>query len=135
MGHTQRVAVRVPIDKSGYMNPTQQHGSAISYAKRYALCDAFGILTADEDDDAIGTYPEMKENKEAPDNEKTQIVEVLKSYMKDQTLPQSKRKAIASVLARNPDLNTLKFLLEDVKKTYEKILENQNKPLKDEEND
>jgi hypothetical protein len=47
----------VPIDTAGRMNVAQQMGSAISYAKRYAMTAALNIVTTDEDDDgaAAGT--------------------------------------------------------------------------------
>jgi hypothetical protein len=35
------------------MNAIQQIGTAITYAKRYTFCNAFGIMTADEDTDCV----------------------------------------------------------------------------------
>ena len=46
----------MPIDKDGFMNTPQKFASALTYAKRYAFCNAFGILTADEDDDTAKTF-------------------------------------------------------------------------------
>ena len=51
-GHSETTEFTVPIDPEAYMNEAQKTASALTYAKRYAFCDAFGILTADEDDDA-----------------------------------------------------------------------------------
>ena len=59
-GHTEFTDVTVPVG-SEYMTAQQQVGAALTFAKRYAFCDAFGILTADEDTDAV--EPEAKQEK------------------------------------------------------------------------
>ena len=56
-GHSETSTFEVPIDKDGFMNEPQKFASALTYAKRYAFCNAFGILTADEDDDTSKTHP------------------------------------------------------------------------------
>src|SRR3990167_3791525 len=47
------------------MNAAQKVASALTYAKRYAFCNAFGILTGDADDDARltgnGDEPHLKD--------------------------------------------------------------------------
>jgi len=53
-GHSQESEFRAPIDATGNMNIIQKNASSLTYAKRYAFCNAFGILTGDEDDDAQG---------------------------------------------------------------------------------
>jgi len=62
-GHSEETSFPVPIDKDAYMNNQQQHKSADTFAKRVAFCNAFGIVTADEDDDAnsAGKAPSAKE--------------------------------------------------------------------------
>lgn len=57
----------VPIDTAGRMNVAQQMGSAISYAKRYAMTAALNIVTTDEDDDgaAAGTQAITREEADA----------------------------------------------------------------------
>ena len=50
-GHTEVSSFGVPIDSSSFMGNAQKAGSASSYAKRYSFCNAFGILTGDQDDD------------------------------------------------------------------------------------
>lgn len=52
LGYSTSSEFRVPIDNDAYMSGPQKFGSAGSYAKRYSLCNAFGILTGEEDDDA-----------------------------------------------------------------------------------
>lgn len=50
-GHSSVSSFMVPIEKEAYMNEAQKTASAQTYAKRYAFCNAFGILTSDFDDD------------------------------------------------------------------------------------
>lgn len=51
-GHSETSEFRAPIDSTARMNDMQKNASSQTYAKRYALCNALGILTGDEDDDA-----------------------------------------------------------------------------------
>lgn len=62
-GHSDTSSFPVPIDKEAYMNNQQQQKSADTFAKRVAFCNAFGIVTADEDDDAqsAGYVPTAKD--------------------------------------------------------------------------
>lgn len=53
-GHKEFSEFRVPIQPTDFTNQPQQFGTANTYAKRYAFCNAFGILTGDEDTDAGG---------------------------------------------------------------------------------
>jgi ERF superfamily protein len=59
-GHTEPSELTVPIDRAARMNDTQKVGAARTYAMRYAFCNAFGILTGDEDTDAV-TASEVEE--------------------------------------------------------------------------
>lgn len=76
MGHQESSSFRVPIDKEAFMNAQQQVAAALTYAKRYAFCNAFGIMTGDQDDDAHGAdTPEQKhepEKKTAPPSQPAQ---------------------------------------------------------------
>ena len=56
-GHCEISPFRLPIS-GDYMNKNQQRGNTNSYAKRYAFCNAFGIMTEDEDDDHGRISPE-----------------------------------------------------------------------------
>lgn len=60
LGHTEQSEFRVPISKDNFMNSAQHFGSASSYARRYALCNALGLLTGDEDDDAQAAPPQTR---------------------------------------------------------------------------
>jgi hypothetical protein len=52
-GHSESSSVEVPLGtKTRLMSDTQVVAAAMTFAKRYAFCNAFGILTGDEDSDA-----------------------------------------------------------------------------------
>jgi hypothetical protein len=53
-GHSEISSFKVPIGSEGYMSDVQKYGARLTFAKRYAFCNAFGILTGDEDTDAVG---------------------------------------------------------------------------------
>lgn len=50
-GHSDASTFEVPIDPQAFMNEQQKFASALTYSKRYAFCNALGILTGDEDVD------------------------------------------------------------------------------------
>jgi len=50
-GHSKTSTFKIPIDKDAYMSTAQMYASALTFAKRYSFCNAFGILTGDQDDD------------------------------------------------------------------------------------
>lgn len=55
-GHSESSDVEVPLGtKTGVMSASQVVASALTFAKRYAFCNAFGILTGDDDDDSKST--------------------------------------------------------------------------------
>lgn len=52
LGHAEESEFKVPIDAAAYMNVAQKVASALTFSKRYAFCDIFGIMTGTGDDDA-----------------------------------------------------------------------------------
>lgn len=49
-GHTEEYEMEVPLgNKTDIMSNSQVVASATTFAKRYAFCNAFGIMTGDED--------------------------------------------------------------------------------------
>jgi ribosomal protein L29 len=52
-GHRETSSFEVPIGSEDYMSEVQKFGARATFAKRYAFCDAFGIMTGDQDVDAI----------------------------------------------------------------------------------
>src|SRR3990167_3585614 len=53
LGHFESSSFEIPIDTEGYMTAPQKVASALTFAKRYSLCNALGISTGEEDSDAI----------------------------------------------------------------------------------
>lgn len=52
-GHSEMTEMTVPLgNKTDIMSNSQVVAAAQTFAKRYAFCNAFGILTGDEDNDA-----------------------------------------------------------------------------------
>jgi hypothetical protein len=50
-GHSQESSFQVPIDPTAFMSEAQKFAASLTFAKRYAFCNSFGILTGDEDTD------------------------------------------------------------------------------------
>lgn len=50
-GHSETSEFSAPVDRGMKVNATQQVGSANTYAKRYALCNALNLVGSDFDDD------------------------------------------------------------------------------------
>lgn len=60
MGHSESSEFEVPIDTEGYMTAPQKYASALTFAKRYSLCNVLGISTGDEDTDATDVNKEKE---------------------------------------------------------------------------
>lgn len=57
-GHSEKLEAEVPIDEQNTLQTApQKYGGAMTYSKRYAFCNAFGILTSDEDTDGGNRPP------------------------------------------------------------------------------
>jgi hypothetical protein len=54
------------------MNAQQKVASALTYAKRYAFCNALGILTTDQDDDAQSAGEQGGNEKQPQQKQETQ---------------------------------------------------------------
>jgi hypothetical protein len=50
-GHSESTQMKAPTDASGNKNSIQSIGSTSTYLQRYTLIAAFGLTTADDDDD------------------------------------------------------------------------------------
>ena len=74
LGHSERTPFEIPIDKDGYMTEPQKYASALTFGKRYALCNALGILTGEEDTDATDVNKEK-----TPKDEKAKILFLLRT--------------------------------------------------------
>jgi hypothetical protein len=56
-GHSETSHASFPVNSKAGMSEQQKVGSAMTYAKRYALMNALGIVVADEDNDAAMPKP------------------------------------------------------------------------------
>jgi hypothetical protein len=89
-GHTEASELTVPIDRAARMNDTQKVGAARTYAMRYAFCNAFGILTGDEDTDAATVEPDAPAvTFEAPRRVSTAVPTAAPEEPLEQTLQRS----------------------------------------------
>lgn len=81
MGHSKSSTFKVEIGKEEYMTDVQKYGARMTFAKRYAFCNALGILTGDEDTDANEDEDtgagETGLNAQAPKNLKSKILDNL----------------------------------------------------------
>ncbi|CAK0755691.1 hypothetical protein CCP3SC1_2530001 [Gammaproteobacteria bacterium] len=62
-GHSEHATFPVPIDRNARMNDTQKVGSALTYGRRYSLCAALGIVTAEDDDDGRSAGKQRKDER------------------------------------------------------------------------
>lgn len=76
LGHSERSSFTAPIDPDAFMNAPQKSASAMTYAKRYAFINAFGITVGGEDTDtAEVNKPKDKASKEQHDEINTLAAE------------------------------------------------------------
>jgi hypothetical protein len=81
-GHTESTFFTIPIDPAAFMNAAQKVASALTYSKRYAFCNAFGILTGDEDDDANQlTSEDEKKKKQEADQKAQEALDKLHTFV------------------------------------------------------
>lgn len=64
-GHTESSEMTVPVVLgTKIMSNAQKVAASLTFAKRYAFCNAFGIMTGDEDTDGID--PDLRDEKGSP---------------------------------------------------------------------
>jgi len=91
-GHSETSSFTSPSTAVAKMNAQQSKASAVTYAKRMAFQNAFGIMVADEDDDATG----VKDIKKPVDN-KAKIVFLLKALSYNTETKESVANAVLAV--------------------------------------
>ncbi|HEX9060871.1 MAG TPA: ERF family protein [Clostridia bacterium] len=69
-GHSEDSQVFIERENTTKMNASQQSGAVMTYGKRYAFCNAFGILTGDEDTDATSIQKTVNPTPIKPQAEK-----------------------------------------------------------------
>lgn len=106
MGHSEKSSFEVPINKDAYMSESQKVASALTFAKRYAFCNTFGIMTGDEDDDNQISIPsrqvEPTRVEKKTDVEAVKIVEDKRLLIKELLerlgeRPETQRQAVEAV--------------------------------------
>ena len=115
-GQFMQSTMNMPIQKG--RNDAQAYGSAITYAKRYAICAALGITTAAERDDdgnaaSVPPPPIEMEYREQPS-----LLERLKSVCLESGITNDQAVySISKKLVGEP-INKLKTLIPEVIKEY-----------------
>lgn len=62
LGHSEESALGIPIGSEQFMSEVQKYGARVTFAKRYAFCNAFGIMTGDDDTDAVDVPDKTPQN-------------------------------------------------------------------------
>ena len=124
-GWKEESSVTVPIS-GDYMNNIQQVGNAMTYAKRYAFCNMYGIMTADEDQDANQQYEAVKGNqknfKNANNENQSMFHEIMKlvnSYHKKvQLFKNNERKNYfenaSAIIGNKTELENMFIVLKEI---------------------
>ena len=97
------------------MSAQQKVGAALTFAKRYAFCNAFGIMTGDEDNDA---------NQAAPVIQKGATVATIKGQEPENKMDATRMKYIGTLAAKK-DVKGLEQLREQISENVD--LTNQEK--------
>ena len=112
-GHSEVTCVELPLgNKTRIMSQTQVEAAALTFAKRYAFCNAFGILTGDEDTDSKRATGEQDSRQITYQNGRAQqwqialIQDLLskKGYTEDDLLKKYRVQNIASLTRAQADL-------------------------------
>ena len=129
-GHKEETEFTAPVQVDAYMTEPQKWAAAMTYAKRYAFCNAFGILTGDEDTDAgeMDT-PKKSAEKQMDAAVELQRVDDLKKKASDliessQTIQQLKKRDndIINIVKSLPD-DKRKELSADYKRRLDELME------------
>ena len=123
-GHSESSEFQIPIDQDSYMNAAQKVASALTYAKRYSFCNAFGILTGDEDDDAqvtefknngesVPTVPKQDQNQTAID-EYHNAEDYIKEKISDIDFPPVRKEQISQWLEKRHPLADIREMRQKV---------------------
>jgi len=117
-GHTESSEMEVPLgSKTDIMSNSQVTAAASTFAKRYAFCNAFGIMTGDEDTDGK-EFDTKTDKKKQPISIKAQITFLLKELGidteqdKEVVREEIKRLTQVEVSVEESDLQEIKNRLE-----------------------
>jgi hypothetical protein len=105
-GHMEITQFAVPIQDDAYMTAPQKVASALTFAKRYVFINAFGIVTADVDDDGLSAGV-RSENGSAAEQERD-----VTPRQKPQAVPDNATEEVQKLLAR------MKWMPETTRERY-----------------
>ncbi|HSW61745.1 MAG TPA: ERF family protein [Dissulfurispiraceae bacterium] len=80
-GHTEESSFSVPAEFE-HMTKQQESGSALTYAKRYSFCNAFGIMTGDDDNDGNTGQTRDGDREPTPQEKLNALPDKIKDGMK-----------------------------------------------------
>lgn len=130
-GHSSTSSFEIPIDKEGYMTEPQKYASALTYAKRYALTNALGLVGTEEDTDAtdVGKNGDVKDTK-------AKIIFLLRSLghePKDKEAISQKVKELTQLELNDKNLDDIRGRLELLVKEKQEF-DKESSPETDENN-
>lgn len=131
-GHSEETSFTLPIDDSPHISKIQRYGSTLTYARRYALSLALGLLSTDEDNDGNvdTTIQTNKENENNQKNQEEMITEAqmkaLFALLKDKTKDE-KLQIASSILGRQ--VNSSKELTKREASKIIETLKNEKEPF------
>jgi hypothetical protein len=105
LGHFEVSTFQVPIGNEDYMTDAQKYGARMTFAKRYAFCNALGILTGDEDTD--DNLPKDKPAKSV----KSQIMIELRNLGEKEVSPAGVKASIIKLTGLEPSDETFDEIL------------------------
>lgn len=98
-GHSEASKTTIERESTTKMNASQQSGAAMTYGKRYAFCNAFGILTGDEDTDAAPPTPAREPMKATTVTRKFQSEDDDKQFLEKEEILEVQKEKIRTLLA------------------------------------
>lgn len=117
LGYSQSSDFEIPIDTEGYMTAPQKFASALTFAKRYTLCNALGISTGDEDTDAVDVGKEKTAK-----SDKSKIIFLLKTLGK----PNESKEQIEKVVKELTQLDLVESNYHEIVNRLEVIVSENN---------
>jgi len=84
-GHTETSEFSAPVDPAMKVNDTQKAGSANSYAKRYALCNALNLVGSEFDDDGYASAKPTNPDDEPATDEQ---LATIREYRQENQIPE-----------------------------------------------
>lgn len=117
LGHSESSDFSVDVDEGGFMTSPQKSASALTFTKRYSLCNALGISTGEEDDDSLSVAKEPEAT-----SVKSKIIFLLKSLGKKATSKADIEKTVLALTGL--DLKEANYI--EIKSRLEVILQEHN---------